>query len=82
MTMVFLQYPAVTALLALTVLFSALTARFPRGRARWALPGMVCAAALVLTALALAVPYQEVLVLLLLPALTCALVPPRKGGEK
>ena len=40
------------------------------------------AGTLVLTALALAVPYPEVLLLLLLPALTCALVPPRKGGEK
>lgn len=82
MTLVFLQYPAVIALLALTVLLSGLTARFARRCVLWALPGMLCAAALVLTALALAVPYQEVLVLLLLPALTCALVPPRKGGEK
>ena len=82
MTLVFLQYPAVTALLGHTVLFSGLTARFARRCVLWALPGMLCAAALVLTALALAVPYQEVLVLLLLPTLTCALVPPRKGGDR
>ena len=78
MTFVFLQYPLIPALLTLSLLLSLLAARLRRGgRVAW-IGAVGCVTALVLSALACSVPYEEILLLLLLPAGVCLLALPRE----
>lgn len=82
MTLVFLHYPPLPVLLAAATLLAALAPRLPR---RWSAPAalgaVLAGVGLALWALAEAVPYEELLPLLLLPTLACALSL-GKGGEE
>lgn len=79
MTFVFLQYPIIPVLLVLSLVLTALAGLLRRGG--WAaVLAVLSASAMVVAALACSVPYEEILFLLLLPALICFLTVIR--GEK
>ena len=80
MTFVFLQYPFIPALLFLSLALTALAGLLRRGSGAAAVLSGLSAAAIVVAALACSVPYEEILFLLLLPALACFLAVIR--GEK
>ena len=80
MTFVFLQYPLIPALLVLSLILTALAGLLRRGSLAAAALAALSAAAMAIAALARSVPYEEILLLLLLPALTCFLTVAR--GEK
>lgn len=80
MNLVFLQYPLIPALLALSLVLTALAGRLRRGGGAAAALAAVSASAMAVAALACSVPYEEILLLLLLPALACFLTVVR--GER
>ena len=80
MTFVFLQYPIVPVLLVLSLVLTALAGLLNRGGCAAAVLAALSTSAMVVAALACSVPYEEILLLLLLPALTCFLTVVR--GEK
>ena len=80
MTFVFLQYPLIPSLLILSLVLTALAGLLRRGSWAAAVLAALSASAMVIVALACSVPYEEILLLLLLPALTCFLTVVR--GEK
>lgn len=80
MTFVFLQYPIVPVLLVLSLVLTALAGLLNRGGCAAAVLAALSASAMVVAALACSVPYEEILLLLLLPALTGFLTVVR--GEK
>ena len=69
MTFVFLQYPIVPVLLVLSLVLTALAGLLNRGGCAAAVLAALSASAMVVAALACSVPYEEILFLLLLPAL-------------
>ena len=71
MTFVFLQYPLIPALLVLSLILTALAGLLRRGGCAAAVLAALSASAMVVAALACSVPYEEILLLLLLPALAC-----------
>lgn len=71
MTLVLLHYPLIPALLALTLVLTALSGLLRRGGGAAAVLAALSAAAMTVAALACSVPYEEILLLLLLPALAC-----------
>ena len=79
MTFVFLQYPLIPALLVLSLILTVLAGLLRRAGCAAVLAAL-SASAMVVAALACLVPYEEILLLLLLPALTCFLTVVR--GEK
>lgn len=80
MIFVFLQYPIIPALLVLSLVLTALAGLLNRGGCAAAVLAALSASAMVVAALACSVPYEEILLLLLLPALTGFLTVVR--GEK
>ena len=80
MTFVFLQYPLIPVLLVLSLVLTALAGLLRRGGCAAAVLAALSASAMVIVALACSVPYEEILLLLLLPALTSFLTVVR--GEK
>ncbi|WP_294516759.1 hypothetical protein [uncultured Pseudoflavonifractor sp.] len=80
MNLVFLQYPLIPILLALSLVLTALAGLLRRGGGAAAALAAVSVGAMAVAALACSVPYEEILLLLLLPALTCFLTVAR--GEK
>ena len=80
MTFVFLQYPLIPALLVSSLALIALAGLLRRGGGAAAVLAALSASAMVVAALACSVPYEEILLLLILPALTCFLTVVR--GEK
>ena len=80
MTFVFLQYPLIPVLLVLSLILTALAGLLRRGGWAAAILAALSASAMVIAALARSVPYEQILLLLLLPALTCFLTVVR--GEK
>ena len=80
MTFVFLQYPLIPAMLVLSLVLTALAGLLRRGGWAAAVLAALSASAMVVAALACSVPYEEILLLLLLTALTCFLTVVR--GEK
>lgn len=77
MTFVFLQYPLIPALLVLSLVLTTLAGLLRRGGCAAVLAAL-SASAMVIAALACSVPYEEILFLLLLPALTCFLIVVRR----
>ena len=71
MTFVFLQYPLIPALLILSLILTALAGLLRRGGRVAAVLAALSASAMVIAALACSAPYEEILLLLLLPALAC-----------
>ena len=80
MTFVFLQYPLIPAMLVLSLVLTALAGLLRRGGWAAAVLSVLSASAMVIAALACSAPYEEILLLLLLPALTCFLAVVR--GER
>ena len=80
MTFVFLQYLLIPAMLVLSLVLTALAGLLRRGGWAAAVLAALSASAMVVAALACSVPYEEILLLLLLTALTCFLTVVR--GEK
>ncbi len=79
MTLVFLQYPSLCVLLALSVLLSLLAARRKGGNLLLTLLSVLCVVGMVILALSCMVPYTEILILLLVPALVCLLAIGKEG---
>lgn len=81
MTFVFLQYPLIPALLVLSLALIALAGLLRRGGGAAAVLAALSVSAMAITALACSAPYEEILLLLLLPALLCFLIAGR-GTKK